>query len=703
MINLRRIIFWSIIGIGISSITVQLVVVRELLTQFQGNEITISVAVFSWLLLTGMGSYSARFVKSSSVTLYSVLAFFAALLPLPQLAMIRHFREEVFIHGVSPGFYHIFFFILAATAIYCLLSGFILPWSLEVLKHNGHDSTSGDIYIIDNIGDISGGIIFSFILVYWATPFQAIALTSAPAIMSALTLMFIRGKKYLMAVAMILTAGFYMIALNSNFEISSISGQYGEIVKYLESPYGRIVITGEGTQRTFWESGLPLYSDENVMESEEEIHYPLSQLKSVGDVLVISGGLGETLNEVIKYNPGHVDYVELDPYLTGVAEEMGLLKKKPFIDIINTDARSFIKKAGKKYDAIIINLPDPDTFQINRFFTSEFFGLAKEALNRDGVLSFGLEYSENYLSRTNKKKLSSMFNTASSRFKNVEIIPGAKAYFICSDGDLSLDIPGLLEEKAISTTYIEGFYQGNVTEDRIKNIQAAIDQGEGINRDFNPRIINIIFDEWFSRYDTSPWLFIIILAVASIVYLFFIRSEEYILFSTGFAVMGAEMLIIFTFQIIYGYIYLRIGAIVTAFLIGLLPGAILGRAYQKKSIAVLMGSEVIILGLLFIFLAWNVFFKVEISQVYFFIYCFLFSFCCGFQFPVITGIIGERSQPIAGCLAADFTGAAIGTILVGAFLIPSLGIQTSIIFLILIKISSISTLLLSWGRKRSYN
>jgi spermidine synthase len=699
----RRLIFWSIIGTGISSITVQLVVIREVLTQFQGNEMTISVAVFSWLLLTGIGSFSARHIKSSSITLYSILAFFIAILPLPQLIIIRHFREAAFIHGISPGFYHIFIFILAATAIYCILSGFILPWSLRVLKANGYGSSSGDIYITDNIGDISGGIIFSFILVYWATPFQAIALTSAPGILAALMLMYVRGRRYLLTGALILTAGFYMLSLNAGFEVSSLSGQYGEIVKYIESPYGRIVITREDSQHTFWESGLPLYSDENIMESEERIHYPLSQLKKAGNILIISGGLGETLNEAEKYHPGHIDYVELDPYLTEAAEELGLLKQKPFLDIINTDARSFLKRTSKKYDAIIINLPDPDTFQINRFFTGEFFALVKDVLNRDGVLSFGLEYSENYISSIKRKKLSSMYNTARSRFKNVEIIPGARAYFICSDREISLDIPGLLKDKSISTTYIEGFYQGNVTEDRIQKIQSAIDREEDLNMDFKPGMINIIFNEWFSQYDTSPWLFIIILAAVVTAYLFFIRREEYVLFSTGMAVMGAEMLVIFTFQVIYGYIYLKIGAIVTAFLLGLLPGAILGRAINKKRYPALMASEGLLLGLLFIFLAWSMFFKVEISQLCFFIYCFLFSFFCGFQFPVITAIMGEDSLPIAGCLAADFTGAAVGTILVGAFLIPSLGIQASIVFLILNKVSSSLILAFSRGGKRCYN
>ena len=53
-------ILWSVIGTGISSITVQVVTIREFLSQFQGNEITISLTLFCWLLLTGLGSLTGE-------------------------------------------------------------------------------------------------------------------------------------------------------------------------------------------------------------------------------------------------------------------------------------------------------------------------------------------------------------------------------------------------------------------------------------------------------------------------------------------------------------------------------------------------------------------------------------------------------------------------------------------------------------------
>ena len=206
--------------------------------------------------------------------------------------------------------------------------------------------------------------------------------------------------------------------------------------------------------------------------------------------------------------------------------------------------------------------------------------------------------------------------------------------------------------------------------------------------DFEPRVMQFVFQEWFMKHGSSPRVFLMVFAGLVILYLISLRKEEYVLFSTGLATMGVEMLVIFTFQVIYGYIYLRIGAIVTAFLLGLLPGAWMGNLHKKKKPANLLWSEFILLGLLLMFLIWINFFRVELHPFHFLAYCFVFSFFCGYQFPLATRMIGERESPAAGCLAADLSGAAVGTLVTGTILIPLWGIQWAIIFLILVKISS---------------
>ncbi len=698
MTNTKRLIIGAIIGTGVSSIAVQLVTIREFLSQFHGNEVTISLVLFSWLLLTGLGSLVAKPVKRSSLTLFALTTTLMAIWPLIQIILIRELRESIFIHGVSPGFHQIFFYIMATTAPYCLMVGFILPYSLKVLQDNDYPFTSGGLYLTDNIGDICGGILFSFILVYWVKPFKTIAVTSGLMIIVGLMLLFSARRYFVLIPAVLSVFLFYMFSLNSHFETSSLSKQYGQIVHYVESPYGRIVITKEGPQHTFWESGTPLYSDANIINSEEKIHYALSQVERVEYVLLVSGGLGETVGEVAKYNPRHIDYVELDPHLTNAAQELGVIKKTPLLSVKNTDGRRYIKKTDNRYDAIIIDLPDPDTFQINRFFTSEFFALTKKILSEGGVLSFGLKYSPNYISDVRKKKLSIIYNTARSHFDNVLVLPGGEAYFLCRDGWLWTDIPDRLKSKSIETAYVQGFYDGNVTKERIEKLQAILDKKAPINTDFEPRVMNVIFQEWFMKHGTSPKAFFFVLLGLTLIYFIFMKKEEYVLFSTGLATMGVEMLVIFTFQVMYGYIYLKIGAIVTVFLLGLLPGAMVGNLYKEGNRGRLIMSEIVFLGLLLIFFGWIKFFRGELSQFYFLAYCFVFSFFCGFQFPVAANIIGERQSPAAGCLAADLTGAAVGTVATGTLLIPLWGIQSAIIFLILIKISS--TMVLLWAKKK---
>ena len=187
----------------------------------------------------------------------------------------------------------------------------------------------------------------------------------------------------------------------------------------------------------------------------------------------------------------------------------------------------------------------------------------------------------------------------------------------------------------------------------------------------------------------------------TILYLVFLRREEYVLFTTGLANMGVEMLVIFTFQIMYGYIYLKLGAIVTAFLTGLLPGALLGNLFKGRGWIPLIVSEIILFSLLVVFFVGISFSEGDIAQSYFLGYGFVFSFFCGYQFPLATSLIGEKESPAAGCLAADFTGAAVGTLATGAILIPLLGIQMAIIFLILVKISSNIIVLFPRGRTAS--
>jgi spermidine synthase len=692
--HLTRLIAISVIGTGISSIAIQIITVREFLSQFAGNEITISLVLFCWLMVGGFGSLVSKSFTARSVPAYSVISLVTALFPLIQISAIRVFRDTIFTHGESPGFYPVFFYILTLSAPYAFLIGFLLPYSLSVIRRHGGEFSSGKLYITDNVGDVAGGVLFSFILVYLLSPFQIIVITSSLLILVSLVLLIrVRGH-LLFAVSLTLVAVFLYVALEKDFELRTLQAQYGpDIVSYQESPYGRIVLTREEGQYTLWESGSPIYSTFGIAAAEEKVHYPLSQVDHIEEVLLVGGGIGETLDEIIKYSPRRIDYVELDPALITTARTYGLLDPKGKVDTVLADGRKYIARSDHRYSAIILDLPEPDTFQVNRFYTSEFFSCCKKILTKGGILSFSLLANPNYLSEEQVKKLSSIYNTVKAHFRQVLLIPGEEIYFLASDEVLSEDIPLNLTTRSIATSYIEGFYHGNVTKERIRFVNQSMDSDEPVNTDLRPRVIHIMFQEWFRKYGTSPNWFVAVLIAVIAVYVSMIRKEEFVLFSTGFAVMGVEMLLLFSYQVLYGSIYLKVGVVITSFLLGLLPGAILGNRWKSKGRDMLIKAESGMLLLLVIHLVWVAFYRAVIPEFVFFLYGFFFSMLCGVQFPVAAEVIGEERSPAAGLFAADLVGAGIGTLAIGTLLIPLLGVQAAVAALILLKAASTAVLL----------
>ena len=98
-----------VIATGISSVVTQLLIIREFLAQFQGNEFIIALILFNWLILGGIGTLLARWVTrrlwKATINCLGWLSFVLAGLPAVQILIIRQFRDVFFIHGTSVGFY----------------------------------------------------------------------------------------------------------------------------------------------------------------------------------------------------------------------------------------------------------------------------------------------------------------------------------------------------------------------------------------------------------------------------------------------------------------------------------------------------------------------------------------------------------------------------------------------------------------------
>jgi spermidine synthase len=295
---------------------------------------------------------------------------------------------------------------------------------------------------------------------------------------------------------------------------------------------------------------------------------------------------------------------------------------------------------------------------------------------------------DNYLAEPQRQKLSSLYNTVTQHFDYVVLMPGQKIVFLCSTQPLETDIPAQLKRKGISTAYINGYFYGNLTRARIERLNTLIDPGTPRNRDTFPYLMRVMFAQWFAKFATSPVGFMAVLVVLIVIYLVRITKEEYVLFSTGCMVMGSEVLVIFAFQIFFGYIYLQIGLIVTIFLAGLLPGAWLGdrlRRQERRVLAFIDGLLILLMGLLILALKYG---ADRLPVVFFLTFGFAVSVACGFQFPIALHLRGGDAPAVTRTFSADLMGAACGTLITNVVLIPYCGIVWAAVGLIGLKLSS---------------
>ena len=684
-----------IIATGISSVVTQLLIIREFLAQFQGNEFIIALILFNWLILGGIGTILARWITrdlwAPTANRLGWLSLILAGMPAVQILAIRFLRDVFFIHGSSVGFYPTLSYSFLIIAPYCLMIGFVLPYSLFVIRAEKPDYPGARIYMIDNLGDVSGGALFSFALVFLATPLKAVFWANLPLLLTAFLLL--SRNIFRPRIAIYLGTGMtFIIMITGIFlEPASLFSSSGKLVYYKESRYGRIEVQKDQEQFTLFVGGVPMFGNQNLSMAEETIHYPLAQLSRVQNVLLISAE-GGMMTELEKYRPASIDYVELDPKVAEVEFRFKMIKKIPGLKVIYQDGRAYLADSNKIYDAIIINLSEPDTYQINRFFTDRFFDLARRHLTRHGVLSFAMKGFENYLAEPQRQKISSLYNTVNDYFKHVLLLPGQKIFFLCSSQPLNTDIPALLARKNILTRYIKGYYYGNLTHERIERLNALIDPLTPKNRDDYPQLMRLMFQQWFAKFSTSPTGFIAILAVVCMVYLIRISAEEFVLFSTGFTVMGSELLVIFAFQIVFGYIYFQIGLIVTVFLAGLLPGAWFGHRFRyrsKQTLALADGLLILLIGVLIVVLKQG---SYRLPVSFFLFYGFVVSLICGFQFPVALYLRGGDAPAVTRTFSADLIGAAFGTLITSVVLIPYFGIIWAAASLIGLKLLSFTVI-----------
>ncbi|MFO1270894.1 MAG: polyamine aminopropyltransferase [Rubrivivax sp.] len=169
---------------------------------------------------------------------------------------------------------------------------------------------------------------------------------------------------------------------------------YGERVILRESsPYQRVVVTaGTGGVRLFLNGNLQFHSRDEYRYHEALVHPAMAAHGAPRRVLVLGGGDGLALREVLKYpTVEQVTLVDLDAQVTRlfatepmlVALNGGALSN-PKVKVVNEDAFGWLEAHAETFDVIVIDFPDPSNFSLGKLYTTSFYELVDQHLAASG-------------------------------------------------------------------------------------------------------------------------------------------------------------------------------------------------------------------------------------------------------------------------------------------------------------------------------
>ena len=195
------------------------------------------------------------------------------------------------------------------------------------------------------------------------------------------------------AVFSLLVAGFAGAGQLTSFAEAHLYAD--EIVHAETTPYQRIVVTRwRDDLRLFLNGNLQFSSHDEYRYHEALVHPGLAALPGVKRVLVLGGGDGLAVREILKYpNVEAVTLVDLDPAMTElfstapalVALNQGALKSER-LTVVNADALQWLEQSKDYFDFIVIDFPDPSNFALGKLYTSAFYRLIEKRLSANGLL-----------------------------------------------------------------------------------------------------------------------------------------------------------------------------------------------------------------------------------------------------------------------------------------------------------------------------
>ena len=390
----QRLLLFSIFIIAGCSLIYELLI-SSLSTYLLGSGVVhYSVTIGLFLFFMGVGAWLAQYRRTNLL-----VAFIQIEIALGLIGGL----SAVILYAVYAWSQYYYPAMLIVIAMISILVGMEIPLLTRVIEQGrGIRQGLSDVLATDYVGALLASLLFPFVLLpYFGHLLTAFSIGAVNLLVALLVVFHFRKrlkKPYILLSSAVLAVAALVLASTFTQTFTGIlerSLYQDPVVFSTQSKYQKIVVTERGRDmRLFLNGSLQFSSLDEYRYHEPLVHLPATHSRDLERVLIIGGGDGLAAREALRYpSVKEVALVDLDPEVTNLGRDLAKLKAlnnealfDPRVKVYNDDAWRWLEKDGDLFNVIIIDLPDPDTADIARLYTVEFYRKVARRLSVGGVM-----------------------------------------------------------------------------------------------------------------------------------------------------------------------------------------------------------------------------------------------------------------------------------------------------------------------------
>jgi spermidine synthase len=353
-----------------------------------------STVIGSYLFAMGIGSFLSRFLHRNLIGRFIEIEL--------MVGIVGGFSSSVLFlaFAYTQSFHFVLYLVVVLVGI---LVGLEIPLLMRILKDRLHfRELVSHVLTFDYLGALAASLAFPLLLVpHMGMVRSAILfgfLNAAVALWS--TWLFrnelaARGRLRIACVIVLAALGLGMSRADAISAAADDNLYSDKVILSKDTRYQHIVLTRfKEDIRLFLSSHLQFSSRDEYRYHEALVHPGLSAVPGARRVLVLGGGDGLAVREILKYpSVDSITLVDLDPEMTALFSTnpmlTGLNQKSllnPRVHVINADAFVWLDQHSDMFDFAVVDFPDPTNFSLGKLYTTAFYRLLSKHLTAHGML-----------------------------------------------------------------------------------------------------------------------------------------------------------------------------------------------------------------------------------------------------------------------------------------------------------------------------